>query len=45
MDDHWIIEWAEFGMRELMAYLATYDRFERYCQSRPYDWEVDGGCD
>ncbi len=34
IDDRYLREWFEFGLRELGAYLDKQARFERYLQSR-----------
>lgn len=34
MDDCWIAEWVEFGLRELSVYLRRQAAFEAYYQRR-----------
>jgi hypothetical protein len=34
IDDRYLREWFEFGLRELGAYLDKQARFERYLKSR-----------
>jgi hypothetical protein len=34
IDDRYLREWFEFGLRELGAYLDKQARFERYLRSR-----------
>ncbi len=34
IDERWLSEWVEFGMRELADYLGKHRRFDEYCASR-----------
>jgi hypothetical protein len=34
IDDRFWVEWIEFGMIQLDAYLANHARFARYCDER-----------
>jgi hypothetical protein len=34
IDDRFMSEWVEYGMREMDAYLAKHARFDRYLNDR-----------
>lgn len=36
IDERWLAEWVDFGIREIQTYLLKHERFERYCERRKH---------
>ena len=34
LDERWMAEWLDFGLRELEQYLGKHRRFDDYCAGR-----------
>lgn len=37
IDDRFLTDWVEFGMKELSAYLSKHARFDAFCERRERD--------